>query len=156
MAQGDIKTFLPGYIHPDTRQGLIFLRERTKDDPEPVRAKPATVESVVLNGRNHASSISLDKAGFALAAKHPTSLSTADFYKLSEDPALKQCYYAEMEDLLKRESGASHVVVFHHQVRNTARATGALGSTAGVQPYTHIPPTQTPPRSPQRPYFTKW
>ena len=55
----------------------------------------------------------MPRAGFQLA-ECETSLSTSDFY--AEDFYAKVMYYKEMEDLIKRETGARHVRILHHQV----------------------------------------
>jgi hypothetical protein len=58
----------------------------------------------------------LDREGFALT-RHDTKI--ADFY---DEDEVRQVYYPEMEALVKRETGASHVVVFDHTIRTADRA----------------------------------
>lgn len=66
----------------------------------------------VLNGRTHAGELSLDTNGFVLV-DHPTRV--VDFF----DPeALKNVYYPEAIDLVKRISGATRVVLFDHTLRS--------------------------------------
>src|SRR6476620_10886992 len=60
--------------------------------------------------------LSLDKQAFILT-HHDTRV--RDFYDEAE---LKAVYYAEVEALIKRETGASKVVVFDHTVRTAYRA----------------------------------
>ena len=38
---------------------------------------------------------------------------------------LKETYYAEIAELMKKHTGAAHVMIFHHQVRNQEKANGA-------------------------------
>ena len=40
-------------------------------------------------------------------------------------PPLKETYYAEIAELMKKHTGAAHVMIFHHQVRNQEKANGA-------------------------------
>ena len=39
-------------------------------------------------------------------------------------PPLKETYYAEIAELMKKHTGAAHVMIFHHQVRNQEKANG--------------------------------
>ncbi len=65
----------------------------------------------VTNGRWRQESFSLDREGFALT-HHTTALDGFD-----DDEKIKDAYYAEMEALLKRETGATRVLVFDHNIR---------------------------------------
>ena len=70
----------------------------------------------VQDGRPLAPSMSLDKQAFKLV-RHDTRV--ADFY----DPeAVTTAYYKEVEALLKRETGASKVVIFDNTIRTADRA----------------------------------
>jgi hypothetical protein len=70
----------------------------------------------VRDGRPQAGEMSLDRQAFRLV-HHDTKV--ADFY----DPeGVKTAYYREVEDLLKRETGASKVVIFDHTIRSADRA----------------------------------
>jgi hypothetical protein len=66
----------------------------------------------VLNGRRFAGSISLEQNGFVLV-DHKTKV--ADFFDAQQ---LESVYYREIEQLIKRESGASRVVIFDHTLRS--------------------------------------
>src|SRR5436190_2856646 len=70
----------------------------------------------VHNARPYVNDLSLDKQAFILT-HHDTRV--RDFYDEAE---LKAAYYAEVEALIKRETGASKVVVFDHTVRTADRA----------------------------------
>jgi hypothetical protein len=66
----------------------------------------------VRNGRLLADQLSLDEQGFVFV-EHKTKV--ADFF----DPAqLESVYYPEVEELIKRASGASRVVIFDHTLRS--------------------------------------
>jgi len=66
----------------------------------------------VRNGRLLADRLSLDEQGFVLV-EHKTKVT--DFF----DPTqLKSVYYPEVEELIKRASGASRVVIFDHTLRS--------------------------------------
>jgi hypothetical protein len=65
----------------------------------------------IFDGRNSAEGFDLDRVGFSLV-RHETKVT--DFY----DPDQVDGIYArEAEDLLKRVTGAEHVVVFDHTLR---------------------------------------
>jgi hypothetical protein len=68
------------------------------------------------NARPYAKDLSLDKQAFILT-HHDTKM--RDFHDEAE---LKSAYYREVEELVKRETGASKVVVFDHTVRTGDRA----------------------------------
>jgi hypothetical protein len=73
-----------------------------------------TVDSrtvVIHNGRPHAKDFELERNGFRFVS-HDTKV--ADFF---DDAEVRRVYYAEMEALVKAESGASRVVVFDHTLR---------------------------------------
>jgi len=64
------------------------------------------------NGRLCAGELSLEEQGFILV-EHKTKV--ADFF----DPEqLKSVYYPEVEELIKKTSGASRVVIFDHTLRS--------------------------------------
>jgi hypothetical protein len=66
----------------------------------------------IHDARALAAEWSLDRNGFVLA-QHPTAV--ADFFDPDE---LAAVYYPEIEQLIKRVSGASRVVVFDHTLRS--------------------------------------
>ncbi len=70
----------------------------------------------VHNARPHARDLSLDKQAFILTS-HDTKV--RDFY---DDQEVRATYLPEVEALIKRETGASKVVVFDHTVRTADRA----------------------------------
>jgi len=65
----------------------------------------------VHNARPYVQDLSLDKQAFILA---PHDTQVRDFYDEAE---VKSAYYAEVEALIKRETGAAKVVVFDHTLR---------------------------------------
>lgn len=94
---------------------------------------PVPVEVTVHDARER-KDLTLDKNAFQMI-EWDTAMSTEDFYDTSGKIA--QTYYPEMSELLKKATGAEHVLVFHHQVRNQAKsnATAATGTSSSVQPY---------------------
>src|SRR4051812_43351187 len=70
----------------------------------------------IHNARPYVNDLSLDKQAFILT-QHDTKV--CDFYDEAE---LTSVYYAEVEALIKRETGAAKVVVFDHTVRTADRA----------------------------------
>jgi hypothetical protein len=63
------------------------------------------------NGRPHVREFTLEHDGFRFV-RHETKV--ADFY---DEDEIRRVYYAEMEALIKAESGAKRVVVFDHTLR---------------------------------------
>lgn len=70
----------------------------------------------VHNVRPQVRDLSLDKQAFILT-RHETKV--RDFY---DDQEVRSTYFAEVEALVKRETGAAKVVVFDHTVRTADRA----------------------------------
>ena len=70
----------------------------------------------VHNLRPQVRDLSLDKQAFILT-RHETKV--RDFY---DDQEVRSTYFAEVEALVKRETGASKVVMFDHTVRTADRA----------------------------------
>jgi len=77
------------------------------DDPHQIR---------IEDGRGREAEFTLDRNGFALV-KSPSQV--RDFYA---DEEVKRTYYPELEQLLRKELGASRVFVFDHTVRNAGRS----------------------------------
>ena len=88
------ESFGPKNIH-GRRSGTVELKTMT-----------------LLNGRALGERLSLDEQGFVFV-EHKTKV--ADFFDESQ---LKSVYYPEIEQLIKRESGASRVVIFDHALRS--------------------------------------
>jgi hypothetical protein len=79
------------------------------------RRKSGTHELMTMkvsNGRLHAGELSLEQNGFVLV-EHKTAV--VDFFDVTQ---LESVYYPEVEQLIKRESGASRVVIFDHTLRS--------------------------------------
>jgi hypothetical protein len=72
---------------------------------------PDPRQMMIRNGRRHARDFTLERNGFYFV-RHDTTV--GDFLNEAE---VRQVYYAEMEALVKAESGASRVVVFDHTLR---------------------------------------
>lgn len=68
-------------------------------------------EVTIRNGRLHGGVFSLEREGFLLV-KHETKV--ADFYN---DEEVRRVYYPEIEQLVKRCTGAARVLVFDHTLR---------------------------------------
>jgi len=66
----------------------------------------------IRNGRTLTERLSLEEQGFVFVP-HPTKVT--DFF---DEQQLKSVYYPEIEQLIRRESGASRVVIFDHTLRS--------------------------------------
>lgn len=73
--------------------------------------KPDPHRVTIHNGRPKAKDFALERHGFRFV-QHDTKV--REFYDQGE---IRQVYYAEMEALIKAESGAKRVVVFDHTLR---------------------------------------
>jgi hypothetical protein len=86
---------------------------------------------VIRNGRSRAKDFALDRDGFRFV-RHDTKV--ADFFDADE---VKRTYYAEMEALVKAESGAKRVVVFDHTLRTADNADREARKIREVVPRVH-------------------
>jgi hypothetical protein len=77
---------------------------RSGGTPDPRRV-------TIHNGRRIADQLALDRNGFRFVG-HPTAM--RDFF---DEEEVRRVYYAEMEALIKAETGAARVVVFDHTLR---------------------------------------
>jgi len=104
--------------------------------------EPHTVP--ITDMRPLADGLSLDVQGFALV---PAPTTVTDFY---DEAQLQGTYYSEAEELVKKATGASRVVVFDHTVRR--RTHGVEDRTPGVprQPVTRVHGDYTEVSGPQR------
>jgi hypothetical protein len=82
--------------------GSLDVRSGGTPDPRQV---------TMHNGRQHVGEFKLDRDGFRFVP-HDTRM--RDFF---DEQEVRSTYYAEMEALIKRESGAKRVVVFDHTLR---------------------------------------
>lgn len=85
---------LPGQVRQTENTGKYEAREVT-----------------IANGRLHDGVFSLEREGFVLV-RHETKVK--DFYN---DAEVKAVYYPEIEELVKRMTGADRVLVFDHTLR---------------------------------------
>ncbi|HEY7218628.1 MAG TPA: CmcJ/NvfI family oxidoreductase [Candidatus Binatia bacterium] len=88
------ESFGPKNVH-GRRSGTVELKNMT-----------------LLNGRELSELLSLDEQGFVFV-DHKTKVT--DFFDESQ---LKNIYYPEIEELIRRQSGASRVVIFDHALRS--------------------------------------
>ena len=85
----------------------------------------------IRDARPLAAGLSLDREGFALLA------APSGFAAFDDPEAIRRSYYAEVEALLVRSTGARLAVAFDHNVRSAARAAGGEAGIRGPVPRTH-------------------
>lgn len=95
----------------------------------PKRSHPdRPVRVSIRNGRTAKDGFDLERDGFALR-RAPSAV--ADFY---DDAEVERVYYPELEALLKRETGASRVLIFDHTIRiDDGERSRALGKRQPVR-----------------------
>jgi len=138
----------------DKTRHWLYFRQNPRTDEERSQSIHKTdiggattfVQAKVHNGRSKSKSndeLTLDDASFELV-DCPTALSTEDFYALQDMShpkcdELKEKYYKEVADFVKRTVGCDEVVVFHHQVRSSKGGNGVQPYAGGV-PHTDSSP----------------
>lgn len=96
----------------------------------------------IENAREVAKDSHLDREGFALAR---IETSVADLYDAG---AVRERYYPEVEELVRRETGAGRVVAFDHNVRSAVKA--LRGEDASQHPVRFVHNDYTLDSGPQR------
>jgi glutathione S-transferase len=79
-----------------------------------------TVSVTIHNARPHASTLSLDKNGFALSPFHTS------FSDWENESAVRSTFYLEIVSFLQKTQAASRVLVFDHTIRTEKNASKAL------------------------------
>lgn len=104
---------------PYTRNSGEILINETFGPGDISRRRSGTLEPRPMpmeNGRPLAATFKLEKNGFVFVA-HKTAMKS--FF---DEQELKAVYYREVEELIKRESGAARVVLFDHTLRSGDQA----------------------------------
>ncbi|CAF1145430.1 unnamed protein product [Adineta steineri] len=99
------------------------------------------VETTIHDIRGHESNTHIDITGFQ-ALTSPSTVD-ADLILNGTEEQVKEVYYGEVEQLLKRATGANHVVFFDHTIRKTRP--GIVSDTPSTrQPVLRVHVDQTP------------
>jgi hypothetical protein len=98
------------YFAESSEKPVIYTYEPPPGTPRTTgKSEP---HSVLIRNARLAEQLSLDRQGFQLV-HHETAVH--DFYDRAK---VQEVYYPEVEQLLKKATGAEKVIVFDHQVRN--------------------------------------
>ena len=95
----------------DTGEKPITHTAQLDSTPVLRTGKHEAHRAMIHNGRPIAQELSLEREGFVFV-RHDTGV--ADFY---DEEELRSVYYPEIDALVKRETGASRVVIFDHTLR---------------------------------------
>jgi len=99
------------YLEYTGERPAYYLYE-PKTDPAPKRPERNKKQVSVFDARNIMSALSLDENGFAII-EHTSSVD--NFFN---DSLVRDSYYAESANLVRKHFGAKRVHVFDHNVRN--------------------------------------
>jgi hypothetical protein len=103
------------YLAPSPEKPVTYTYTPPQGVPKTNRQNDPRIVRI-LNGRPFAEDLSLDIQGFALV-RHRSSV--ANFY---DERQVREIYYPEVEELLRRRTGAHRVVIFDHVVRNADKS----------------------------------
>ena len=103
------------YIQPDGRRPYSMLYKQNERPPSSNHARNYQ-DMTIRDARGKAN---MWDNGVELVEQH-TSLTTEDFYANSQK--IKDVYYDEMCEAVKKATGAARVIAFDHNVRNQDRA----------------------------------
>ena len=114
---------------PGSDDPVLFMYER----PGETVKRTYVEEAVKVNVTNARSAqLTLDENGLALAQNSPFSLPREDFYSSAD--RIQQIHYPEVVQIVKRATGASKVVVFDHNLRNSTVSDAKEGMAEGSAP----------------------
>ncbi|CAF3522357.1 unnamed protein product [Rotaria socialis] len=99
------------------------------------------IQTTIHDIRGHEAETHIDVTGFQ--ALHSPSTVDADLILNGTDEQFKEAYYGEVEQLLKRITGANHVVFFDHTIRKV-RPGQLDDSPSNRQPVQRVHVDQTP------------
>ena len=105
----------------------VILSYTDSRDPQrqiPVNVAMRNARPLVEDG-----TLTLKENGFTLV-RAPTQLKNSDFYKAESKYLRETVYYDEMENVIKRVTGADKVFVFASQVRNNSKKVEKLKNNA--------------------------
>ena len=122
----DIQTEIGYYSFETGQKPFVFTRQRHEHEKENFPADsteeldPCVEPVTIYDGRHR--DLTLDKHSFQ-RFDAPTSMSRQDFF----DPdKLKNVYFKEVKDLMKKATGAKEVIIFNHFVRCKELVNGTL------------------------------
>ena len=118
------------FLKPMTERLVSYQYEPPPGIPQRNGEDEAHIVAI-RDARPLAGGLSLDAEGFALL-RAPTR-----FAAFGDEAAIRSAYYAEVEALLARATGASRAIAFDHNVRNADRAAGGEAGIRGPVQRTH-------------------
>lgn len=105
----DVQTTL-NYYKPADEPPFNYVEDVPEGKPRTnIQEDPRTV--VIHDVRGKEDTVSLDKTGFQFV-KHESAEK-----EFVDEEAIKTVYYKEVEELLKKETGAKRVFIFDHTIR---------------------------------------
>jgi len=116
---GDVQAKLHGFLVDDGVEPFRYTYQR-EDGGEQSHGMREDKMVTIVDARREQSSLSLDKHGMLLVP-HTTALRTRDFYE-RQDRIMGE-YYEEVRSLVQMATGASRVIIFDHNVRNSQEST---------------------------------
>jgi hypothetical protein len=131
------------YLAPTPNKPRTYAFDPPPGEPK-TTALPEPHEVPVFNARAIASSVSLDREGFALV-RHPTVV--RDFY---DDKEVRNVYYPAAEAFLQATLRADRVFIFDHTVRKRVDGAPDVRGAAPRQPATRVHVDQTATSGPNR------
>lgn len=126
------RPYLYSYLRSDEQ------RTKTPHQAADVDNEAKQVDVFIRDGRPL--KLTMQKNGFQLF-KHVTSMKTDEFY-LDRDKIMN-VYYKEIAEMVKKETGAAYVYMFHHDLRCNAKTSAdhwnshAIQSVKTYLPYVH-------------------
>ncbi|OKH30703.1 methyltransferase [Calothrix sp. HK-06] len=103
------------YLIPMPEKPVIYIDEPPPGIPR-YNGKYEAYKLPIRNARLIKRNLSLDQEGFTFVNHHSA---VSNFY---DDNEIRRVYYPEAEQLLLKATGATKVIVFDHNVRNTLRS----------------------------------
>jgi cephamycin C biosynthesis protein len=119
----------------------FICRNASNDGKREKNFGQESIQTTIHDIRGHESDTHIDVTGFQ--AVHSPSTVDADLILNGTEEQVKEAYYGEVEQLLKRVTGANHVVFFDHTIRQV-RPGQLVDSPTTRQPAQGVHVDQTP------------
>ncbi|KAA1469915.1 hypothetical protein DENSPDRAFT_835605 [Dentipellis sp. KUC8613] len=132
LSPHDVQTTL-NYYKPSDEIPYNYTYKR--DDGPQTNIVPEAHDAVVHDIRGKEQTVSLDTSGFQFV-KH-----VSEEKKFVDEDAITSSYYKEVEDLLKRETGAKRIFIFDHTIRRPTPDGASSDQTRGPVTRVHVDQT---------------
>jgi len=134
------------YVHTENGEKPYYWINDVEDPPKGFEKRSNLIEAFydteITNIREHAGDYKLDSHGFQPLLDSRTSMEYEDW---NDEEKIKAVYYREVEDILKKQTGAHKVTIFDHTIRRRPKEGTVVPDTPSSRqpvPRCHVDQTE--------------